>query len=385
MSNTKYPYRLRLPGPTAVPERVQKAIARQALNHRGPEFKDIIKQATLLIKPILGSKNEVLFFSCSGTGVMEASLINSIGQGDRALIVSNGQWGERFFSIANALGIDAEKIETPWGETVSVEALKEKLATGDFQAVVVIHNESATGAVNDLEALGRVVAETDAILIVDSVSGLGGIEMRQDDWGVDILVAASQKALMCPPGLGIVSVSQKGWAYIEKENNKPRFYWDFRKARENAIKNQTPFTTPVTLMVGLLEALTMIDEEGISNVLRRHQRLADAFRVGGEALGLDIFTRSEIKSNTVTVFSMPDELDGNAVVKHMYERYNTVIAGARNWLAGKVIRIGTMGQLSELDILTDLEFLEATFNHLNWPVEKGQGTSAAKEVLKLGA
>ena len=379
------PYRLRLPGPTAVPQRVQKAIAGQVLNHRGPEFKDILNRTASLAQPIMGTENDVMFFASSGTGMMEASLANALGKGDRALILSNGQFGERFLSITKALGIEALAIEAPWGETVPAEVVGEKLRENDYQAVVVVHNESSTGAVTDLEALGKVVGETDAILIVDSVSGLGGMEMRQDDWGVDILVSASQKALMCPPGLGLVSVSAKGWERIEKDNAKPRFYWDFRKARLSAAKGQTTHTTPVTLMAGLREALTMIHEEGLENVLRRHQRLADAFRAGGMALGLTIFTRSAIKSNTVTVFSMPEGLDGNAVVKHMYERHNTVIAGARNWLSGKVIRIGTMGQLSETDILTDHEYLEATFNHLKWPVKSGQGTGAAEKVLKREA
>lgn len=359
------PYRLRLPGPTAVPERVQKAIAGQVLNHRGPEFKDIVKRTASLAQPIMGTGNDVMFFSSSGTGMMEASLANALGKGDTALVLSYGQFGERFLSITKALGIEAVVIEAPWGETVPAEVVGEKLHDNDFQAVVVVHNESSTGVVTDLEALGKIVGATAAILIVDSVSGLGGVEMRQDDWGVDILISASQKALMCPPGLGLISVSAKGWERIEKENGKQRFYWDFRKARESAAKDQTTFTTPVTLMSGLHEALTMIQEEGLENVLRRHQRSADALRAGGMALGLTDFTLSDIKSNTVSVFSMPEGLDGNAVVKHMYELHNTVIAGARNWLAGKVIRIGTMGLISETDILTDLEYLEATFDHLN--------------------
>jgi len=380
-NQSSFPYRLRLPGPTAVPERIQNAISRQVLNHRGPEFKEVVNATAALAKPVLGTENDIMFFASSGTGVMEASLINSLGEGDRALVVSNGQFGERFTSIAKALRIEVDVIEAPWGETVDADAVREKLREADYQAVVVVHNESSTGAVTDLSALGKVVGETDAILIVDSVSGLGGIEMRQDAWGVDVLVSASQKALMCPPGLGLASVSAKAWRVIEKDNAKPRYYWDFRKAREWAAKDQTTFTTPVTLMAGLHEALTMIDEEGLDNVLSRHQRLADAFRAGGEALGLKIFTEAEIKSNTVTVFTMPDGLDGNDVVNRMYENHNTVIAGARNWLAGKVIRVGTMGSLSEADILTDIDYLEQTFSQLNYPVTSGQGTEAVTRIL----
>lgn len=373
------PYRLRLPGPTAVPQRIQQKIGGQVLNHRGVEFKEIVKSVTALIQPVIGTKNDVMFFASSGSGVMEASLINALGKGDRALIVTSGQFGERFVAIAKAHGIETDVVEAPWGEIVSPDAVREKLEQNEYQAVVTVHNESSTGSVTDLADLGKIVRETDAILIVDSISGLGAVEMRTDDWGVDILVSASQKALMCPPGLGLVSVSDKAWKFIDRSNGKQRFYWDFRKAREAAAGNMTAFTTPVTLMAGLNEALTMIHEEGLKKVLKRHQKLADGMRAGGAALGLPLFTQSALVSNSVSVFSMPEGLDGNAVVKHMHDTFNTVIAGACNWLAGKVIRIGTMGDLSEADILTDLEQLEATFNALEFPVEKGAGTTAAQK------
>lgn len=376
------PYRLRLPGPTAVPDRVQKAIAGHVLNHRGPEFKEVVSAAAEMAAPVIGTKNDVMFFASSGTGLMEAALINTLGEGDKALILSIGQFGDRFVSIAEAHGIEVETLKAEWGHTIPGDMVRDKLANGDFQAVVAVHNESSTGAVTDLKELGAIVADSNAVLIVDSVSGLGGMEMRQDDWGVDILVSASQKALMCPPGLGLASISEKGWRQIEKDQGKRRFYWDFRKARETAPKGQTTFTTPVTLMAGLREALSMIHEEGLENVLARHKRLADGFRAGGMAMGLPIFTQSADKSNTVTVFSIPEKLDGNAVVKDMYERHNSVIAGARNWLAGKVIRIGTMGHISEEVILTDLRYLEETFAALDWPVTPGQAVDAANEVFK---
>jgi len=365
------PYRLRLPGPTAVPERVQKAIAGPVLNHRGPEFTDIVKATVSLAQPILGTENDVMFFASSGTGMMEAALANALGEGERALVLSYGAFGERFSSIAKALGIETEQLAAPWGETVSASQLEEKLRENNFQAVVVVHNESSTGAVSDLEALGKVVGNTDAILIVDSVSGLGGVEMRQDDWGVDILVSASQKALMCPPGLGLASISDKAWDRVEQEAGKKRYYWDFRKARDSAAKDQTAFTTPVTLMCGLNEALTMMHEEGLDNVLRRHEQLSDTFRAGGHALGLSDFARAATKSNTVAVFSMPEGVDGNAVVAHMYEHFNTVIAGARNWLSGKVIRIGTMGHISQTDIETDLKYLASTMQYLSASAKNG--------------
>jgi len=376
------PYRLRLPGPVAVPADVQHAIAGQVLNHRGSEFNQIMHTAAALAQPVFGTQNDIMFFASSGTGVMEASLINALGRGERALVIANGQFGERFASIAAAHGIHTEVINVVWGENVDPQIVSEKLQNGNFHAVVAVHNESSTGAVADIETLGRIVAPTDAILIVDSISGLGAVEMRQDDWGVDILVSASQKALMCPPGLGLASVSAKGWAQIEKDTGKSRFYWDLRKARNAAAKGQTSFTTPVTLMAGLCRALSMINEEGMENVLARHRLISDGLRAGGTALGLPLFTTAPLVSNSVTVLSMPAQLDGNAVVRHMHEHFNTVIAGARNRLAGKVIRIGTMGHVSQADILTDLDYLEATFKALNQPVQSGQATRAAQKVFE---
>ena len=376
------PYRLRLPGPTTVPDRVREALARPVVSHRGPEFGEIVTEAAALSRRVLGTSNEVLFFTSSGTGVMEASLANVLGDKDKALVLSNGQFGERFLAIAEHLGLRADAIEAPWGETVDAEAVAARLEGGDYRAVVAVHNESSTGAVADLADLGAVVRDTPAVLIVDSVSGLGGIEMRQDDWGVDVVVSASQKALMCPPGLGLASISNKAWNVIEGRGGRASFYWDFRKAREAAAKGQTAFTTPVSLVVALREALRMIHREGLPEVLARHRRLAGALRRGGAALGLPIFTKAPLISDTVTVFATPDGLDGTAVVRHLYERYGTVIAGARNWLKGKVLRIGTMGWCCEDDIREDLLYLEKTLEDLGWPVARGAGVAAADEILR---
>ncbi len=375
------PYRLRLPGPSAVPARVQQAMMGPVLNHRGPEFSAIMAASNAMMQPLLGTANNLLVFASSGTGVMEASLANALGAGERALILSSGSFGDRFLAIAASLGIETDALTAPWGEVVPPDQVARQLNQQNYRAVVAVHNESSTGAVVDLAALGEVVAASDAILIVDSISGAGGIEMRQDDWGVDILIMAGQKALMCPPGLGLVTVSNKAWKQIEQEPGKSRYYWDFRKARAEADDHQTPFTSPVTLVAGLHEALTMIHEEGVNHVIARHQFLADALRAGGEALGLTVFTQSAIKSNTVTVFSTPPEIDGNQVVAQLHARYNTVIAGARNWMAGKVIRIGTMGNTTAADIVTDLEFLGQTLHGLGLAIDPEQGASEAKRRL----
>ena len=377
-------YRLRLPGPTTVPERVRHALAMPVLNHRGPEFGAIVKETESRLQRIIGTQNPVLLFAASGTGMMEASLANTLSQGEKVLFVANGQFADRFAAIATALGLDVDLMDIAWGQSVDPDALSIRLNAGDNRAVVVIHNESSTGAVADLEKIGSIVRKTPALLIVDSVSGLGGIEMQQDRWGVDVLVSASQKALMCPPGLGLASISDKAWQIIDGPIHRSRFYWDFRKARDNAIHGQTAFTPAVSLIGGLCEALSMIDEEGLPHVLKRHKRMAAALRAGGEALGLRVFTESPIRSDTVTVLEVPDGRDSAIVVRHMYERYGTVIAGARNKLNGRVIRFGTMGHVNETDIIVDLMHLEKTLEDLGWPITIGSAILAANEVLSCG-
>lgn len=375
------PYRLRLPGPTTVPERVRNALALPVVNHRGPEFSDMVKESEAHLQKIIGTKNSVLLFAASGTGMMEASLANTVTPDDKVLFVANGQFGERFAAIAEGIGLHAESLEVPWGEAVDAATLSARLAETEYRALVVIHNESSTGAVADLEMIGALVRDTSTLFIVDSVSGLGGIEMQQDQWSIDILVSASQKALMCPPGVSLVSVSEKAWQVVDSNARRARFYWDFRKARTNAANGQTAFTPAVSLIYGLREALRMIDEEGLPNVLARHERLAAALQAGGAALGLPVFTKSPIRSNTVTVLQLPEGRKAGDIVRHLYETYGTVIAGARNKLDGTVIRLGTMGYIDEADILLDLIHLERTLIDLGWPIDKGAALAAANESL----
>ena len=382
-TETSKPYRLRLPGPTEVPERVRMATARPIYNHRGSEFAALLSDVADLVRPVMGTKNDVMTFASSGTGVMEASLANIVVPGDKILVLNNGQWGERFIGIAKALGLadGLDEIKVTWGEAISEDVLKAKMAETDYAAVVAVHNESSTGTAADLREIGAAVAETDAVLIVDTVSGLGGMEMRQDDWGVDVLVTASQKALMCPPGLGLVSVSEKAWARINDGRARACFYWEFGKAREWAQKGQTAFTPPVSLIYGLHEALKMMHEEGLDQVLARHKKLSHALQVGVAALGLPLFPTSPMTSNTVGVFTVPDGIDGTAIIKRMYEDFGSVIAGARNMYRGKMIRIGTMGTVSADDILTDLTHLGTVLSAMGVDVDPDAGVAAARAVL----
>jgi len=374
-------YRLRLPGPTEVPTRVREAGARPIVSHRGADFHVVMRDVQSMLRPIFGAAGPILLFAASGTGMMEAALVNILGPGTRALIIANGQFGERFAAIARELGGIVETIEVPWGEAVDTGAVAARLRRHQYRAVIAIHNESSTGVVTDLAALGRITRDTPTLLVADTVSGIGGIPVEQDAWGVDIVIAAAHKALMCPPGLGLASLSTKAWDTVRQDQGVPRFYWDFRRCREAAAKDETPFTPPVSLVMALAEALRMMTKEGMAAVLTRHRRCAAALRAGAAAIGLASFPRSASLSHTVSVFVVPPDLEGGAIVRRLYEKHRTVIAGARNRLAGKVIRIGTMGDIHGGDILTDLAHLEETLAALGHRFSRGAGIAAAEAVL----
>jgi aspartate aminotransferase-like enzyme len=380
-------YRLRLPGPTAVPERIRQATALPVLNHRGAEFKAILAECQQRLKPIFGTSQDVLIFPGSGTSMMEAALVNVVSPGDAVLIVVAGQFGDRFVSIAKAFGASVDTIEVEWGAALDPQLVAARLKQRAYRAVVMVHNESSTGVAYDIAAVGAVVRETPALLVVDSVSGLAGIEMKMDAWGADIVVSASQKSLMCPPGIGLAAVGATAWQVIDRDGRVPSFFIDFRRGKASLDKTETPFTPPVTLVYGLLEALRMIDEEGLKNVFARHARLATALRAGVQALGVELYNRPNTSSSTVVAMKVPAGLEGGVIVQHMRERYHTVIAGARHpSQTGKVFRIGTMGTVSEADILTDLRHLEATLSDLGRPAPAPHaGVRAALDALAASA
>jgi aspartate aminotransferase-like enzyme len=380
-------YRLRLPGPTAVPERIRQATALPILNHRGAEFKAMLAECQQRLKPIFGTAHDVLLFAGSGTAMMEAALANILGPDDAVLIVVAGQFGDRFVNIAKALGAAIDTVDVEWGHALDAGRVAERLKRRAYRAVVMVHNESSTGVAYDVAAVGAVVRETPALLVVDSVSGLAGIEMKMDEWGADIVVSASQKSLMCAPGIGLAAIGAKAWKVINRDGRVTNFFADFRRAKAALHKGETPFTPPVTLIYGLLEALRMIDEEALPNVLKRHSRLAAALRAGVQALGLELYNQPNISSATVVSMKVPPGLEGGAIVQHLRERYRTVIAGARHpSQTGKVIRIGTMGMISETDIITDLRHLEATLKDLGKPAPAPHaGVRAALDALAASA
>jgi aspartate aminotransferase-like enzyme len=334
-----------------------------------------------MLRPVLATKGDIFMLASSGTGAMEAALANVIAPGDGVLVVTCGQFGERFIAIAETMGARVDEVEVPWGQAPDSAAVAERVKQRSYRAVVCVHNESSTGVVTEIAAVGKAVARTDALLIVDCVSGAGGIDLRMDEWGIDILAVAAHKALMCPPGLGILAVSEKAMRMIEAAKTVPRFYFDLRKAKAASLKGETAFTPPEPLIMGLREALLMIHEEGFANVLTRHRRMSAALQAGCVALGLPMLPPNHAQSPTVVVALVPEGFDGGRIVRHMYAQYRTVIAGQRTKLSGKVIRFGTMGAINADDVLTDLEQLETTLRELGFSVRAGAGTQASQAVL----
>jgi len=382
ISGDSVPYRLRLPGPTAVPERVLRALSRPVIAHRGPEFLARFRDIQDRLKPILGRAGAAPFlFASTGIGAMESAVVNVAGPGLRVLIANNGQWGPVFKRLALAVGAEVDEVISPLGQPIDLEGIERALKAKEYAAVLAVHSESSTGVLTDLKALGAIVAQTPALLAVDSVSGLGGAEMRQDEWGIDVVVSASQKALMGPPGLGLASISDKAWAAIQRDDRGPRSYFDFRRFRPNTEKGEPTYTAPVAMLTGLHEALIMIGEEGLEATLSRHRRLSSALSAGAVALGFKIFPKAT-PSPTLVVVTTPDGIDAPALIDRLAAGYNTIVAGTHfEDLRHRMVRIGTMGAVGDGDVLTDLHHLACALRDLDGRPDEASALAAAAEVL----
>ena len=380
--------RLRIPGPTPLPPSVLAALSRQVIYHRGASFKRLLEETALLLQPLFGAKDSrPIILSASGTGGLEAALANTLTQGDKVLVLDNGHWGRRFGRLAACLGATVEMIPSLWGQPADVEALRHRLSasdSGDIIAVLVAHNDTFTGAVSDLAEIGSITRGLPALLIVDAVSSLGSMRVESDLWGLDVVVSASQKCLMSPPGLSMVHVSEKAWRRIEALNVRSE-YWDLRRAREMLDKGQTTFTPSVNLIYALEEALKIIHTEGIPETYARHSNLADALRSGLSEFGLSLFPLADVASPSVGVFRTPVEIDANKVVELMGDRFETVIAGARrSKIDNSVIRLGTMGYCRADDIRLDVYQLGLVLRDLGVTVDLSLALNQTEVVLERG-
>jgi aspartate aminotransferase-like enzyme len=341
---------LRIPGPTPLPDEVLKVMSRQMINHRGPEFKKIQDDVLADLKKLFMTKNDVFLLTGSGTGGLEAGVVNTMSPGDKVLSVSIGVFGDRFAAIAKHFGADVINLNFEWGQAADPDAIRQALqAEPKIKTVLVTHNETSTGVTNDLKAISAVVKEFDKLLVVDAISSLGSIELPVDDWNIDIAITGSQKGWMVPPGLAMVSVSEKGWK-AHAESKIPSFYWDFGKAKDYLAKGETPWTPAVSVIYGLEVSLKMMLKEGLPNIIARHARIAQATRDGVKALGLSLFADPAHASNTVTSVAGSKGLDTKKLVKLMREQEHVVLAGGQRTLDGKIFRIGHLGWVNDADI-----------------------------------
>lgn len=369
------------PGPTPVPPEVLLSMAMPIIHHRSPDFIPVLDSAKKGLQWLYQTKNDVLILASTGTGGMVGAVNNFFNQGDRVIVINGGKFGERWTKICQAYGLKVEEIIVEWGYTVKLGIVEEVLKKNpDIKGVFVQATETSTGVYHDIEGLGKLIRDyPDTLFVVDAISALVAHDLKTDEWGIDIMVGGSQKGLMLPPGLAFVSVSEKAWKKNE-QSKMPRFYFNFKKERENLAKNQTNFTSAVTLIIGLNEAIKMLQREGLENVFSRHARLANAAREAVKALGLGIYSK-ESPSNSVTAVEMPDGIDGQVVYKTLREKYGITGAGGQDKAKGKIFRLAHLGYADRFDIITGIAALEMVLKQLGYPVKLGTGVSKAQELL----
>ncbi|ODS30058.1 MAG: aspartate transaminase [Candidatus Scalindua rubra] len=369
------------PGPTQIPHDVTLAEAKSMIHHRTSEFSNIFIKVTEDLKYVFQSKSDEVFtFASSGTGGMEACVVNTLSQGDKAVVVRGGKFGERWAEICEAYGVDVIPIDIEYGKAVKPDLLdyalrKEKEA----RSVFVTQCETSTGVVHDIEGIAKAVKSHNALLIIDAITGIGVHPLMMDDWGIDIAVAGSQKGCMLPPGLAFVCVAQSAWESIKKAR-LPKYYWDFKKMRKSLGNKTTPFTPAISLIMAAGKALDMIKKEGIENVWSRHARLAHATREGIKALGLELFA-GDASSNVLTAVKSPEGFDINSAIKKLRDESGVTITGGQEELKGKIFRIGHMGYVNEFDIIVAISAVEKCLHENGCKIELGKGVSRVQEVL----
>jgi aspartate aminotransferase-like enzyme len=367
-------------GPTPVPPAVSQAMATPMLYHRAPAFVELYERVLRKLPSVFRTSNDVLTFAASGTGGLESAAANLVRPGTKALVCAAGKFGERWIELGEAYGGELVRYEPGWGARLDPSEIERLLAeNAGIEVVFATLSETSTGIVHDVQAIAEVVNRHGAILAVDAVSGLGAAELRQDEWGIDVVVAGSQKALMCPPGLGFASVSQRALDYVA-ERPGGRYYFDWTRTANSQRKGDSPFTPAVGLFLGLDVALDMIEEEGLDNVMARHQLLARATRAGAAGIGLDLFGDPDERSTVVTAIELPDTIDG-AKVPGALRKLGITANGGQNQLKGRILRIAHCGYFGAFDILTSLAGLEMVLQQLGHEVELGAGVAAAQRVF----
>jgi aspartate aminotransferase-like enzyme len=370
-------------GPTPLPPRVSQVMAEPVLYHRAPAGVELYTRVLQRLPAVFRTENDVQLFSSSGSGAMESAVANLVRPGDRVLACAAGKFGERWIELGEAYGADVVRYEPGWGARLDPAEVERLLGENpEVNVVLATQSETSTGVVHDVRALAQVAQEHNAFLVVDAISGLGAADVRQDEWGIDVVVGGSQKALMSPPGMGFVSASQRALDFAA-ERPGGRYYFDWARTVGAQRKDppNSPFTPPVTLLAALDVALELIEEEGLDNAHARHDLLARATRAGVAAIGLELFGDPDERSTVVTAIAVPEDVDGAKLPKLLRDRYGITANGGQNQLSGKILRIAHTGYFGAFDILTSLSGLEMALVELGHPVEQGAGVGAAQRVF----
>ena len=370
---------LMTPGPTPVPPEVLAALAEPVIHHRGRDFKEIYERCLARLREVYRTANDVLLFTSSGSGAFESAVSNLVSPGDRVLVLSAGNFGERWAAMTKAYGADVVHARLEWGETPDTDDLRTALAeAGDIRVVYLVHSETSTGVVADVQSLAVTAKEAGAVVVVDAVSSLGAVPLETDAWGIDVVVSGSQKALMCPPGLAFVSVSSDALAAAASAVS-PRYAFDWERTRAAQAKLDAPFTPAVSLVKALDVALGLLLEEGLEAAFDRHAALGRACREGAKAMGLELFSPDEDRSAVVTAIRTPDDVDANEIVATLRDRFGITIAGGQGALKGKIFRIGHIGWFDVFDITTSLAALELALADAGADIERGVAVTRALE------
>lgn len=373
---------LRIPGPTPLPDSVREAGSRQMVNHRGPEFKELLVRVTTSMKKGFQTEADVLILTSSGTGALEATVVNTLSPGDSVLSVNIGVFGDRFAKIARAYGAEVTTLAVEHGKAASPEEvggyLRSMAQDGKpAKAVLVTFNETSTGVTNPLQEIAREIHSNapDALILVDAVSGLGAIPLEMDAWGLDVVTTGSQKSWMVPPGLAMLALSERAWTAVA-QSKMPRFYFDLTLHRDALAKGETPWTPAISVAFALDEGLRLIEDEGYPHIFARHAACGAAARAGLQAMGIRLLADPAVASNTVTSAWLPEGVEWSALTKACRAR-GLVLAGGQGPLTGKIFRVGHLGSVSTDDIVRCMEILEEALTELGVQVERGAGAQAA--------
>jgi aspartate aminotransferase-like enzyme len=368
------------PGPTPLPPSVLSVAAEPIIHHRTPEFSNIYKDVTEGLEYVFQTQNDVFIMASSGTGAMEAAVVNTLSPGDKIISVNCGKFAARWGKIARAYGAEVNEIILAWGDTLSKDRLAQELAANpDTKAVFTTLAATSTGTLYDIQGFGQEVSQSEALLIVDGISGLGATPCPMDEWKIDVLISGSQKSFMSPPGLSYISFNQKAWDRVEL-SMMPKFYFDAKEYKKSLDKQTSPWTPAISLIVQQKKALEIIQSIGLDNLIRHHQTLGEAIRAGVRALGLELLSKNP--GNILTAVKVPEGIDGVKLVRLMHDKYGAYIAGAQDPHKGEFFRVAHLGYMGGFDVITALSALEMTLSDMGFAFESGNAVKAAEEILK---